>query len=221
MNTPEAIVRRQSVRAFLPDPVSGEQVRQLLELASHAPSGANTQPWQVAVVTGAAKARVCAALKHAYETGVAPGKDFQYYPLEWRDPYRQRRFACGQQLYDALGIARDDKQRRRDQWARNYAGFDAPVLLFFFLDRVMQAGSYLDYGMFLQTLMLAAVDAGLSTCPQAALAEFPQVVRDELQYPDSMQLLCGMALGYADASAAVNGYRTPRQPASAFTRFYH
>ena len=127
---------------------------------------------------------------------------------------------CGLQLYSTLNISRQDKEARLEQWAANYRGFDAPVMLFFFIDPGMETGSYMDYGMFLQSIMLVAVEEGLATCPQAALGEFPDIVKRFLDYPDELVLLGGMALGYEDTGALVNSYRTPREPAHTFTRFY-
>ena len=220
MQVMEALQKRKSTRAFLAREVAPELVRQLLDAARHAPSGANTQPWQVAVVSGSHKQRLQQRIETAYREGVEPGMDYRYYPTDWKEPYRARRVACGVQLYEALHIARGDSERRREQWAANYRAFDAPVVLFFFMDRGMQTGSFMDYGMFLQSLMLVAVAHGLATCPQAALAEYPQIVREELGYAEDSLLLCGMALGYEDSAAAVNAYRTPREEVAAFTRFF-
>jgi len=146
--------------------------------------------------------------------------DYQYYPVQWDDPYKSRRVACGLQLYKALSITKEDKQRRNDQWAANYRAFDAPAVLFFFMDPAMETGSFLDYGMFLQSFMLAAVEQGLATCPQAALGEYPQIVKRELGYPDDSILLCGMAIGYEDTGALVNSYRTPREDVESFTKVF-
>jgi nitroreductase len=216
----DAIVKRKSVRAFLDKEVSAETLHRILTLAGQAPSGSNTQPWQVAVVKGKTRQKVVDALMGAFQSGTPTSKDFQYYPTEWIEPYKTRRYVCGKALYDALQIQREDKETRRLQWAKNYAGFDAPVMLFFFLDRVMQAGSYMDYGMYLQTLMLAAVGEGLATCPQAALAEYPHPVRKILGYSDQYQLLCGMSLGYEDTQAPVNGYRTERESLQSYVRTF-
>jgi len=146
--------------------------------------------------------------------------DYGYYPEEWKPPYTERRKACGLAMYSALNIRLEEKQRRLDQWAANYRAFDAPVMLFFFMDKGMRAGSFMDYGMFLQSVMLVAVELGLATCPQAALAEYPDMVKRVLGYPPESVLVCGMALGYEDASAAVNSYRTGREPATSFSRFF-
>lgn len=220
MNISEAIHKRKSTRAFLTREVEREKIIRILETARHAPSGANTQPWQVAVVTGQQKKELQKQMVAAFERGELDAKDYHYYPEKWTVPYNGRRTSCGAQLYSALGIERQDKERRRMQWIANYRAFDAPVMLLFFIDSSLATGSYMDYGMFLQSLMLAAVDEGLATCPQAALAEFPNLVRQTLGYPDNALLLCGMALGYEDPDAAINHYRTPRETVENFTRFF-
>jgi nitroreductase len=195
-------------------------IEDILDAARYAPSGANTQPWQVAVVSGAKKHTLEQKLEAAFRNGVEARMDYHYYPTEWSEPYKSRRVACGLQLYLALQIGREDKQRRRDLWAANYRAFDAPAVLFFFLDASLQTGSYLDCGMFLQSIMLAALDKGLATCPQAALAEYPLIVKEELGYPETSILVCGMALGYEDRDAAINQYRVPRAQVPTFARFF-
>ena len=164
------------------------------------------------------------ALQQRFEQAFLDGdkgvKDYSYYPEHWDPPYAGRRTACGKQLYEALGIERQDRQRRIDQWVANYRAFDAPVMLLFFIDRSLATGSYLDYGMFLMALMLAAEEEGLATCPQAALAEYPAIVREFLGYPDQCLLLCGMSLGFEDPGNPVNHYRTPREEVESFTRFF-
>ena len=134
--------------------------------------------------------------------------------------YKDRRKACGLQMYSTLDIKREDKQRQLDQWAANFRSFDAPVMLLFFMDPIMETGSYVDYGMFLQSVMLAAVEEGLASCPQAALGEYPKIVKQTLDYPEDSILICGMALGYEDTEALVNSYRTPREEVASFTRFF-
>ncbi len=220
MKVSEALKARKSTRAFLDKPVEKEKIERILNAARHAPSGVNTQPWQVAVVSGDKKVSLCAKMEEAFRSGQKGEMEYQYYPLEWQGVYKERRKACGLQLYSTLNITRDDKQRQLDQWAANYRGFDAPVVLFFFMDRVMETGSIFDYGMFYQSVMLAATEEGLATCPQAALAEYPQIVKEELGYGDDTMLLCGMALGYEDTEALVNSYRTPRVEIETFTRFF-
>lgn len=220
MNVSEALLKRKSTRAFLNRPVETEKIRRILAAARYAPSGVNSQPWQVAVVTGRQKLGLQQRLEQAFRDGVQGHMDYPYYPERWSEPYKSRRKACGLQLYGALGIGRDDVPRQTEQWEANYRAFDAPLMLLFFLDRQMQTGSFIDYGMFLQSVMLMAVEEGLATCPQAALAEYPQIVKEILDYPSESLLLCGMAVGYEDASAPVNGYRTQREEVDAFTRFF-
>jgi len=220
MNVREALLRRKSVRAFLDKLVERAVIERILDAARHSPSGANTQPWQVAVVSGSRKLAIQHRMEDAFHSGRRGQPDYPYYPEQWFSPYQERRVACGKQLYDALSIARVDKTRRVDQWAANYRAFDAPVALFFFMDRGLATGSFMDFGMFLQSLMLAAVEEGLATCPQAALGEYPEIVRGELGYPADSILICGMALGYEDKDALVNCYRTPREDVHTFTRFF-
>jgi len=220
MNVLDALLKRKSTRAFLDKGVKREVVDRILDAARHAPSGANTQPWQVAVVTGCKKQDLQEKMAAAFRSGKRGRADYQYYPETWFSPYRERRVACGLQLYSALGIKREDKGRRADQWAANYRAFDAPVALFFFMDAGLATGSFMDFGMFLQSLMLAVVEEGLATCPQAALGEYPEIVKAELGYPADSILICGMALGYEDEHAVVNSYRTPREDVHTFTRFF-
>ena len=220
MNVSEALITRKSTRAFLPKQVDKAIIDRILSAARHAPSGTNTQPWQVAVVTGEKKQQLCQELETAFRNKVERKMDYHYYPEEWVDPYKSRRKACGLQMYSTLSITREDKQRQLDQWAANYRAFDAPVMLLFFMDRIMETGSYLDYGMFLQSVMLAAVEQGLATCPQAALAEYPDIVKTALNYDKDLVLICGMALGYEDKDALINRYRTEREEYTSFTRFY-
>lgn len=220
MNVTEALQARKSVRAFLDTPVSRDVVEKVLDAARWAPSGTNTQPWQVAVLTGDKKRALQQTLEDSFRAGVKGKMDYAYYPDQWKDPFLARRKVCGLQLYSALNIGKEDKERRADQWIANYRAFDAPVMLLFFIDRIMDTGSYLDYGMFLQSVMLAAVDNGLATCPQAALGEYPDLVREFLGYGADQVLVCGMALGYEDTTAAVNSYRTEREPVAGFTRFF-
>ncbi len=220
MQFSETILNRKSTRAFLDKPVELEKIQTILDLARHAPSGVNTQPWQLAVVQGETKKRLDEQLEQAFRSGIKANMDYQYYPKRWEEPFKSRRKACGLKMYSTLNIERDDKQRQLDQWAANYRAFDAPVVLFFFLNEHAEQGSYLDYGMFLQSVMLAAVDQGLATCPQAALSEYPQIVKTALEQDDSSVLICGMALGYEDKDALVNSYRTDREDYTSFTRFF-
>jgi len=220
MNVQQALEKRKSVRAFLDRAVEVEKVNAILNSASHAPSGANTQPWQVAVVTGETKQTLQKKIETEFRNGNTGKADYTYYPDEWIEPYKTRRVKCGLQLYTTLDIKREDKEKQLDQWAANYRAFDAPVMLLFFLDKHMQTGSYLDYGMFLQSIMLAAAEQGLATCPQASLADYPEIIKSTLGYAPDDILMCGMSLGYEDEGALVNSYRTPREPAEKFTRYF-
>lgn len=220
MDVLHALRQRKSTRAFLSSPVPREKIFAILDAARFAPSGSNAQPWQVAVVAGETKGKLDRAMEEAFRREGPGEMDYHYYPLEWREPYKKRRVICGSQLYSALGIERQDKARRLEQWIANYRAFDAPVVLFFFIDRVMEKGSYLDFGMFLQSLMLAATAEGLATCAQAALGQYPRLIKATLGYNPEMVLLCGMAMGYEDPSAPINNYRTEREEVAAFTRFF-
>lgn len=221
MNITQAIKERRSVRAFLDKKVSVEVINRMLDAARYAPSGANSQPWQVAVVTGKTKEKIGNALLAAFRSGEKEQRDYEYYPAKWSEPYKKRRIACGMQLYETLGIDRRDRDGRMAQWEANYRGFDAPVILFFFQDPSLAIGSYMDNGMFIQSVMLAALEEGLATCPQAALSGYASLVKEILGYPDDIILLCGMALGYEEPGALVNSYRTPREEVQAFTRVFY
>ncbi|MFN3860221.1 MAG: nitroreductase [Roseateles sp.] len=217
-----AIKTRHSMRAFLPTPVSRQTIEEILEVASWAPSGTNTQPWQVHVLTGAALKRISGRIQAAYldpAQNAAHKEEYAYYPLEWRSPYIDRRRKVGWDLYGLLDIAKTDKARMQHQHARNFIFFDAPVGLFFTIDRVMQQGSWLDYGMFLQNIMIAARARGLHTCPQAAFTQFHRLIAEELQLSDEQMLVCGMSLGHADPDAVENRLVTERAPVAEFARF--
>jgi nitroreductase len=216
----EILKQRKAVRAYLDKPVEKEKINAILNAARHAPSGVNTQPWQVAVVTGNAKQTLQSKIETAFRAGNKGKADYEYYPTQWIEPYKSRRKDCGLLMYQTLKIERADTQRQIEQWASNYRSFDAPVMLLFFMDEHMQTGSYMDYGMFLQSVMLAAVDLGLATCPQASLADYPEIIKSELGYSDNRVLLCGMSLGYEDKTALVNSYRTTREDVASFTDYF-
>ena len=217
-----AITSRRSIRAFLPMPVPRALLEEILVVASRAPSGTNTQPWQVHVLTGAARARLAAAIVAAYddpEQARSHSEEYAYYPREWVEPYLGRRRKVGWDLYGLLGIGKADKTRMHAQHRRNYQFFDAPVGLIFTIDRVMEQGSWLDYGMFLQNVMVAARARGLDTCPQAAFTQFHRIIGRELQLDDAQMVVCGMSLGYADMSRIENTLVTERAPVAGFARF--
>lgn len=218
-----AITSRRSVRAFLPTPVPRATVEEILAVASRAPSGVNTQPWKVTVLTGTAKDALSRVVLAAYgEANTASGTntgEYDYYPSEWVPPYIERRRKVGWDLYGLLGITKQDKDRMHAQHGRNYRFFDAPVGLIFTIDRILRQGSWLDYGMFLQNIMVAARARGLDTCPQAAFIAFHRIIQAHLTIPPEQMLVCGMALGYADPHAPENQLVTEREPVSGFTRF--
>ena len=218
----QAITTRRSIRAYLPTPVPRQTIEEILAVASRAPSGTNTQPWKVYVLTGAARERLSARICAAHDDPAQRSQhteEYAYYPTEWRSPYVDRRRKVGWDLYSLLGIAKTDKARMHSQHARNYTFFDAPVGLIFTIDRVMQQGSWLDYGMFLQSIMVAARARGLDTCPQAAFTQFHRLISEELQLPPDEMVVCGMALGHADPKAIENTLVTEREPVAGFARF--
>ncbi len=218
-----AITSRRSIRAFRPDPVAREDIERILEVASRAPSGTNTQPWKVYVLTGTTRQRLSDAILAAHNDPAASRQhteEYPYYPREWVSPYIDRRRKVGWDLYALLGLTRDDKAGMSAQHGRNYQFFDAPVGFIFTIDRVMEQGSWLDYGMFLQNIMVAARGRGLDTCPQAAFTQYHAIIEQQLGIPDSEIVVCGMALGYADTTKIENSLETAREPASGFTRFF-
>ncbi len=219
----EAITSRRSIRAFLPTPVPKETIVDILRVASRAPSGTNTQPWKVHVLTGAARERLSAAIRAAFDDPAERARhseEYAYYPTQWQAPYIDRRRKVGWDLYGLLGIGKTDKERMHAQHGRNYAFFDAPVGLIFTIDRVMQQGSWLDYGMFLQNIMVAARARGLDTCPQAAFTQFHRIIEQQLGLGPDEMVVCGMSLGYADPTAVENSLVTEREPVEGFTRFH-
>ena len=222
----QAITSRMSVRAFRPDPVETGTLMHLLEIASRAPSGTNTQPWKVYVLQGPSRDalvdKVCSAhdaIRANPELGAQYREEYDYYPEKWVSPYIDRRRENGWGLYGLLGIGKGDKDKMHAQHQRNYRFFDAPVGLMFTMDRVMGRGSLVDYGMFLQTIMIAARGHGLHTCPQAAWNGFAKIILPHIGAGEKEMLVCGMALGYADESALVNTFHTPRVSAAEFTTF--
>ena len=222
----EAINTRMSARAFTQQPVTREQITELLALASRAPSGTNTQPWKVYVLQGETRnalvEKVCAAhdeVRAHPEKAADYREPYDYYPEKWVSPFIDRRRENGWSLYGLLGITKGDKDKMHAQHQRNYHFFDAPVGLMFTLDKVMGRGSLVDYGMFLQTIMLAARGMGLHTCPQAAWNGFGSIILPHIGAGDNEMLVCGMALGYADESDIVNTFRTPRETVASFTRW--
>jgi nitroreductase len=219
----EAITSRRSIRAFLPTEVPHQMIVDILQVASRAPSGTNIQPWQVHVLTGQSKDSLAAKLLAVHNDHAARAEhvaEYPYYPLTWVSPYIERRRKVGWDLYGLLNLTRDDKAGMHDQHGRNYAFFDAPVGLMFTIDRILERGSWLEYGMFMQNIMIAARARGLDTCPQAAFTPFHRIVSEHLGLPPSAMLVCGMSLGYADQTRIENSLETEREAVPSFTRFH-
>ena len=221
-----AITSRMSARAVLPTPVERSVLEHLLEVASRAPSGTTTQPWKVYVLQGRHREtlvdKVCAA-HDALRADPSLASEYQeaydYYPEQWVSPYIDRRRENGWGLYGLLGIGKGDKDKMHAQHQRNFRFFDAPVGLMFTVDKVMGRGSLVDYGMFLQSLMVAARAQGLHTCPQAAWNGFAKIILPHIGAGDNEMLVCGMSLGHADPDDKVNDFHTPREPVASFTRW--
>lgn len=217
-----AIATRRSVRKFLPTPVERPVIEDILALAARAPSGTNTQPWQVYVLTGVSRQALSDKILAAYNDAEARGthaEEYAYYPTEWVSPYIDRRRKIGWDLYGLLGLGRTDKAGMHAQHGRNYGFFDAPVGLIFTIDRIMQQGSWLDYGMFLQNIMVAARGRGLDTCPQAAFMQFHRIITEHIGAGPEQMVVCGMSLGYADPHAVENRLETEREPVAGFATF--
>lgn len=215
----DAIRGRKSTRAFLQKPVPHELISHILDIANRAPSGSNTQPWKVWVLDGKPKDDLVRDILQIYDTTGEGKREYNYYPVNWREPYLARRRACGWGLYSTMGITREDKKGMHAQRRQNYEFFGAPVGLFFSLDRDMEIGSWLDCGMFIQSVMVAARQFGLETCPQAAFCSFHEVIEKRIGIPETEMLVCGMALGYPDKDAKVNSFTTEREALESFVRW--
>lgn len=223
-----AITSRRSVRGFLPTAVPRATVEEILAVASRAPSGTNIQEWKVYVLMGAAKQNLSTKILAAHDEDYARKQrkepplhttEYAYYPRQWFEPYLGRRRKLGWDLYGLLGIGKTDYDKMHATHGNNYTFFGAPVGLIFTIDRRLEAGCWLDYGMFLQSIMIAARGRGLDTCPQQAFAVFHQIITAELKLPENEQVLCGMSLGYEDCSAPGNALKTERASPAEFAVF--
>jgi nitroreductase len=221
-----AITSRMSTRAFTPQPVPRDTLTAMLDVAARAASGTNTQPWKVYVLQGASRdslvEKVCAAhdaVRATPELAAHYREEYDYYPTKWASPFIERRRENGWGLYGLLGIGKGDKDKMHAQHQGNYRFFDAPVGLMFTIDRVLGRGSLVDYGMFLEALMVAARGRGLHTCPQAAWNPFAKIILPHIGASAEEMLVCGMSLGYADDDHIVNSFRTPRVAAAEFTQW--
>ncbi|MDP1835739.1 MAG: nitroreductase [Chlamydiales bacterium] len=214
----QAIRNRKSCRAFLDQDVDQKIIKEILDIARWAPSGVNHQPAQVAVLGKQTRSKLSEILVGKYASGAKPNPDYLCCPKEWSDIYKNRRKECGLALYSALSIL-DDVEGKKKHWENNYHFFHAPVGIIVFIEKNMPVGSWVDAGMFIQNVLLAAQEVGLATCPQAALAEYPDAVREVLQL-DQVDIICGIAMGYEDTTHPINSYRTKREPVEEFTRWY-
>ena len=219
LSVEEAIRGRQSIRAFLKEPVPRALIARILETAGRAPSGSNIQPWHAWVVDGAPLQALCDEILAFHDAQGEGTREYNYYPVKWREPYQARRRACGWGLYSTLGITREDKAGMLAQRRRNFEFFGAPAGIVFSIDRELTNGSWLDCGMFLQSVMIAARQFGLETCPQAAFASFHEIIQRRLAIPSGEMVICGMALGFPDPAEKVNSFRTAREPLERYVRF--
>jgi len=220
MNVSEAISSRITARAFLDTPVSGAVLRQILETAKRAPSGGNLQPWHVWVLGGEPMTRFKALIKE--KMAVSPrgeGSEYHVYPQDLKEPYKTRRFKCGEDMYATIGVSREDKFARLANFARNFEFFGAPAAFFFAIDRQMQQGQWADLGMFMQSIMLLAREHDLHTCPQEAWSVWHKTLREFLPIPPELMLFCGMAIGHIDATHPINRLRTERAELAEFATF--
>ncbi|MFN3257284.1 MAG: nitroreductase [Ilumatobacter sp.] len=215
MNVTEAVNRRKSIRAFRPDPVDDDVLRELLTAASRSPSGGNVQPWRIYVVNGESMAR----FREFIATRQPGAPAYDIYPPSLHEPYRSSRFKIGEQMYASIGVGRDDKAGRLAQFAKNLDFFGAPAAIFCFVDRVMGPPQWSDLGMFLQTFMLLAQEAGLDTCAQEAWAVHEAAVSEFVGAPEEQQIFCGVAIGQADWDHPINSVDSEREPFDVFARF--
>jgi len=215
MDVTEAVKRRKSIRAFRPDPIADDVIGELLTTASRSPSGGNVQPWRIYVLNGAAMARFRSFIA---DRPIEPPA-YDIYPKGLTEPYRSSRFKVGEDLYGLIGIPRDDKPARLMQMAKNYDFFGAPAAFFCFIEEQMGPPQWSDLGMFLQTFMLLAQEAGIDTCPQEAWAVYQGAISEFVGAPDNQRLFCGMAIGHADWDHPINALHTDREPLEVFARF--
>jgi nitroreductase len=220
MHVRDAVASRYSCRAFLPKPVPEATVRDIVERAARAPSAGNMQPWRITAIAGDPLDKLKALLApRMTELPKGEGTDYTIYPEPLGEPYKTRRFEVGELLYKAVGVPREDKPARYRQFARNWQFFGAPVGLFFAREKVHGPAQWADIGGYLQTVALLARGHGLDTCPQQAWVSFHRTVRSFLNLPDNLMIYSGMALGYADESAPINQWRSPRVPLDSFATF--
>lgn len=217
MDVTTAVLKRRSIRHFLDKPVNCDLLTRILDAARFAPSGGNLQPWQVTVVSGQTLLNLRLAMQS--EMMVRQTPEYTIYPTDLPDPWRKRRSDNGEALYRALGIGREDKGRRFDQLARNFSFFDAPIGMFLHIPKLMGPPQWADLGLWLQTVMLLLVEAGLGSCAQEAWSAYPETVKRVAQIPDDHLLFCGLAVGWPDPTAPVNDFPNARAPLSQVVKF--
>lgn len=221
MNVKEAFISRRSVRRFLPDPIPKDKIKNILECSAFAPSGHNIQPWHVYVVEGEKKQAITNSILESIENGSAKNfkQEFDYYPTEWYEPYISRRRAVGFELYKLLGIAKDDYDARNKQMQENFHFFGAPVGMFITMDRRLAEGTFIDLGMFIQSILVGARGEGLHTCGQVAFTKFHTILSKELEFDENEMLVCGVSMGYEDEDAPENKLRVEKLKHDQFSTF--
>lgn len=215
----EAVNARRSTRAFLDKPVDPELLQRVLTTASRSPSGGNLQPWRVYVMTGADLNDLKGKVRDSRNAGVREGLEYMIFPNPLADTFNARRRKCGEDLYAAIKVPREDKAGRDLQFARNYEFFGAPVGMIFAIDRQFGHAQWVHMGMFIQTVMLVAQEAGLATCAQEAWAGMHKTVGAHLGLPPELMVYCGLAIGYADTSHPINGFVTDRMSLDELAQF--
>lgn len=221
MNVKEAFISRRSVRRFLPDQISKDKIKNILECSAFAPSGHNIQPWHVYVVEGEKKQAITNSILESIKNGSAKNfkQEFDYYPTEWFEPFISRRRAVGFELYKLLDIKRDDFEARDKQMHENFHFFGAPLGMFITMDRRLATGTFMDVGMFIQSILVAARGEGLHTCGQVAFTRFHKIIADHLNFKENEMLVCGISIGYEDTNAPENSLRVEKLKYTDFTTF--
>lgn len=219
MDVIEAIKQRKSVRAFLDKEVTKETLVKILDAARWAPSGVNHQPWQIASLGEATRSLITNQFIEAFEAGVKPNPDYTPPLKDWADIYKKRRKDCGMALYNSLGISLEDTLARQKLWKANYTFFNAPAAFIVYIDKNMPQSSWIDMGIFIQNILIAAKGLGLSTCSQAAFSDYPDIIRKILGL-SNVDIICGISIGYEDLNHPINSYRTQREEVNRFTRWY-
>lgn len=219
MNVQDAVMGRRTVRGFLPQPVPQETIREVLDIARHAPSNSNTQPWHISVVSGSARDQLVAAVFEAAKSGTSPNPAWPPGGVGLKGTYKDRQYDCAYRYYDTMGIAREDKAARAKLVQKNWQFFGAPHAAFISMPDYMHRAHALDLGIFLQTIMLLLTERGIGCIAQGALAAFPDLVREVVNVPEGNAILCGLSFGYVDERALINTVKMPREPLETVASF--